>query len=71
MATKEKAFEKKSNDDRVVILGAGRSIKGGSPSAIAVTDKDHRVLDWILNSFSVLGNFVTSLIWNQIFYSLV
>ena len=42
--------------DRVVILGAGRSIKGGSPAAVVETDANHRVLDWLLDSFSVLSS---------------
>ncbi len=42
--------------NRVVILGAGRSIKGGRPSAMVAIDKHHRVLDWLLDSFSVLRN---------------
>jgi len=39
---------------QVVILGAGRGVRGGAPSALALTDDRHRVLDWVLDSFSVL-----------------
>lgn len=45
----------RSDNCRVVILGAGRNIKGGSPSAIVLTDENRRVLDWLLDSFSSLG----------------
>jgi len=38
----------------VVILGAGRSLKGSEPSALVRTDENHRVLDWVLESFSSL-----------------
>jgi choline kinase/phosphohistidine swiveling domain-containing protein len=40
---------------RVVILGAGRSTSGSLPSALIGIDGEHRVLDWLLDSFSVLG----------------
>ena len=39
---------------RAVILGAGRSIRGSGPSAMVVTDENHRVLDWLLDAFSWL-----------------
>ena len=41
-------------NEQVIILGAGRSITGGSPSAVTITDEHHRVLDWILDAFSAL-----------------
>lgn len=39
---------------RVVILGAGRSLKGNLPAALVQTDPGHRVLDWQLASFEGL-----------------
>jgi choline kinase/phosphohistidine swiveling domain-containing protein len=39
---------------RVVILGAGRSVRGHLPSAIVRTDPHRRVLDWLLTAFGVI-----------------
>lgn len=38
----------------VIILGAGRPFKGDAPSALVSTPTGNRVLDWILDSFSVI-----------------
>ena len=38
----------------VVILGAGRGVSGGGPSAMVTIGGRGRVLDWLLSSFSVL-----------------
>jgi choline kinase len=43
-------------EDRVVILGAGRGVRGGVPSAIVDIDENGRVMDWLLDAFSVLGD---------------
>jgi choline kinase/phosphohistidine swiveling domain-containing protein len=40
---------------QVAILGAGRSVRGSQPSAIADIDRHGRVMDWLLESFAVLG----------------
>ncbi len=40
--------------DHVVILGAGRGVRGGVPSAIVDIDENGRVMDWLLDAFSVL-----------------
>ena len=42
--------------DRVVILGAGRGVRGGTPSAIVDIDDNGRVMDWLLDAFSALGS---------------
>jgi len=39
---------------QVVVLGAGRGVRGETPSALVLTDDRHRVLDWVLDSFSVI-----------------
>lgn len=39
---------------RVVILGAGRSARGGLPTAIVDIGRQGCVLDWLLSAFSVL-----------------
>jgi choline kinase/phosphohistidine swiveling domain-containing protein len=39
---------------RIVILGAGRSMSGGVPTALVAVDGQHRLLDWLLSAFSVL-----------------
>ncbi len=39
---------------RVVILGAGRSVRGGLPTAIVDIGRQGCVLDWLLSAFSVL-----------------
>jgi choline kinase len=39
---------------RALILGAGRGIRGGTPTALVLTDSRHRVLDWVLDSFSTV-----------------
>lgn len=41
---------------RVVVLGAGRSLHGGPPTAIAKVGRQGCVLDWLLSAFSVLPN---------------
>lgn len=38
----------------VIILGAGRGSRGGSPTALVSIDRESRVLDWILQGFSSL-----------------
>ena len=40
---------------QVVILGAGRSVRGAVPSAMVDIDERGRVLDWLLDAFAVLG----------------
>ena len=37
---------------RAVILGAGRGVRAGTPTALVLTDSRHRVLDWVLDSLS-------------------
>jgi choline kinase len=44
----------KTPDCRVVILGAGRSMKGSLPPAMVHVDSARRVLDFLLSSFSAL-----------------
>ena len=39
---------------QVVILGAGRSVRGALPSAMVDIDEHGRVLDWLLDAFAVL-----------------
>ena len=39
---------------RVVILGAGKNKADNLPSAMVNVDKGKRVLDWLLDAFSVL-----------------
>ena len=41
-------------EHRVVILGAGKAVRGSLPSAIVPVDDHGRVLDWLLAAFSVL-----------------
>ena len=41
--------------DQVVILGAGRSVRGALPSAIVAIDGHGRVMDWLLAAFAALG----------------
>src|SRR4051794_1686447 len=43
-----------SGSAQVVILGAGRSIRGALPSAMVDIDEHGRVLDWLLDAFAVL-----------------
>jgi choline kinase len=43
-----------SGSAQVVILGAGRSVRGALPSAMVDIDESGRVLDWLLDAFSVL-----------------
>src|SRR3954471_12068487 len=43
--------------DRVVILGAGRGVRGSVPSVIVDIDDDTRVMDWLLDAFTALGDF--------------
>jgi choline kinase len=40
--------------DQVVILGAGRGVRGTLPSAIVDIDERGRVLDWLLDAFRAL-----------------
>ena len=40
---------------QVVILGAGRSVRGGLASAMVDIDERGRVMDWLLDAFAVLG----------------
>ncbi len=40
---------------QVVILGAGRSVRGALPSAMVDIDEHGRVMDWLLDAFAVLG----------------
>ena len=42
--------------NRVVILGAGKNIRGSLPPAMVSIDPSRRVLDWLLSSFSVLSS---------------
>ena len=44
-----------ASTDQVVILGAGRAVRGSLPSAVADIDEHGRVLDWLLDAFSALG----------------
>lgn len=37
---------------RLAVLGAGRAVRGGDPSALRQIDHDHRVLDWLLEAFN-------------------
>ncbi len=39
---------------QVVILGAGRSVRGALPSAMVDIDEHGRVMDWLLDAFAVL-----------------
>jgi choline kinase len=39
---------------QVVILGAGRSVRGALPSAMVDIDERGRVLDWLLDAFAVV-----------------
>lgn len=39
---------------QVVILGAGRSVRGALPSAMVDIDEHRRVMDWLLDAFAVL-----------------
>jgi choline kinase len=41
---------------QVVILGAGRSVRGALPSAMVDIDEHGRVLDWLLDAFAVLDD---------------
>ena len=41
---------------QVVILGAGRSVRGGVPSAMVDIDERGRVMDWLLDAFAVLDD---------------
>ncbi len=43
-----------TSTDQVVILGAGRAVRGSLPSAVADIDERGRVLDWLLDAFAVL-----------------
>ena len=40
-----------------MILGAGRGVRGSLPSAIVDIDDDTRVMDWLLDAFTALGDF--------------
>ena len=50
----ESAFSSSRPEYRVIILGAGKNTSGNIPSAMVSVDKKNRVLDWILNAFSIL-----------------
>ena len=39
---------------QVVILGAGRSVRGALPSVMVDIDEHGRVMDWLLDAFAVL-----------------
>lgn len=41
--------------DQVVVLGAGRAARGSLPSAVVDIHEHGRVMDWLLDAFSVLG----------------
>ena len=41
-------------ENRIVILGAGRTLKGSIPSALMNVDSTRRVMDWLLSAFSAL-----------------
>jgi len=40
--------------NRIVILGAGRTITGNVPSALMSVDPSNRVMDWLLAAFAEL-----------------
>jgi glutamine kinase len=42
------------SSNQVVILGAGRGVRGSIPSAIVDIDDHTRVMDWLLDAFAVL-----------------
>ena len=44
------------SSNQVVILGAGRGVRGSIPSAIVDIDDKTRVMDWLLDAFAVLDN---------------
>ncbi len=50
----EQTYSQQTPEHRVVILGAGRNIRGRLPSAMVSVDSAHRVLDWLLTAFSIL-----------------
>jgi len=54
-----KAAAAESTRPRGVILGAGRGIRGGRPTALVLTDSRHRVLDWVLDSFRAVPDVET------------
>ena len=39
---------------RVIILGAGRPFRKDTPSALVAAGPKNRILDWLLDSFSIL-----------------
>ena len=39
---------------RVIVLGAGRAVRGGAPSAIHPVNAESCILDWLLSAFEVL-----------------
>ena len=43
--------------DQVVILGAGRGVRGSVPSAIVDIDDHTRVMDWLLDAFTALDEY--------------
>jgi len=53
-ANSGQAYSRRTPEYRVVILGAGRCIRGSLPSAMVNIDPTHRLLDWLLPSFSIL-----------------
>ena len=44
----------RGNASQVVILGAGRGVRGSVPSVIADVDHETRVMDWLLDAFTAL-----------------
>lgn len=51
-----KFTSKKVPEYRVVILGAGKNVRGDLPSAMVNVDPSHHVLDWLLSLFEDLSS---------------
>lgn len=51
-----KSQSKEIPEYRVVILGAGRNVRGSMPSAMVNVDPSHHVLDWLLSLFEELSS---------------
>jgi choline kinase/phosphohistidine swiveling domain-containing protein len=49
-------IDRDQSADQVVILGAGRGVRGSVPSAIVDIDDHTRVMDWLLDAFAALDN---------------
>src|SRR5438445_2407257 len=47
-------IDRDQDADQVVILGAGRGVRGSVPSAIVDIDDHSRVMDWLLDAFAAL-----------------